>query len=596
MLVRKFTIAVAAAAALNLTAAAFAQSAPASAPTATATQGIDGGTPTWIKPETAEERKTRLGTHEDPGPNPDPETRFWRNGQMFHIAKWTKRESVFDPNDPTLVRHAYVNFKYEIYQMNEKYVWVWVAEVPTEEEKTNEIATATSVSSGRWGPDHIAFFKKIRPQFTKLEPATSSKTISFEESSEGLPQAGSWRNSLAVADMNGDGFADLVTPPERKGDGSPRIFLGDGKGKWKLWQEARFSHTLDYGGVSAADLNKDGRMDLVFAVHLNGIYVFLNDGKGNFTESDEGLPRDYPTRRAVTTDIDGDGYPDIVVSNEGPTTLPENPSYGRVRAFLNRNKGKKWEGVNISGPDVRIGGDWLSWGHFNGDRVPDFVASSVYFGSWDVFHLSEGANNWKPAASDGDTVPSLAYYLGSATGKFVKGAKTDDAIVAYTRFWPTDLDERILAKPEVVELTDVDRFVFTKDGVKRIPIMRWSGHVGVRGVGSGDFDGDGNLDVIVTNEESAQRGAIVLLGDGKGGFSRAPVDGLTLDENNLYDIKVADVNGDKRPDVVLMYETMQIRRDDFLRIAVSDRPGSIKVFLNRGAKKNAPAAASKAAK
>lgn len=594
MLVRKFTIAVAAAAVLTLTTTAFAQSAPAPA---SATKEIDGGTPAWIKAETAEERKARLGTNEDPGLNPDPETRYWRHGQTFHITKWTRREAVYDPNEPNLVRHAYVNFKYEIYQQNEKYVWVWVADPTAEEQKaTVEMTPASVITTSRWGADHIAFFKKIRPQFTLLKPAASSKTITFEQSSEGLPQAGSWRNALVVADMNKDGLVDIVTPPERKGDGLPKIFLGDGKGKWKLWTAANFSHTLDYGGVSAADLNKDGNMDLVFAVHLNGIYVFLGDGKGKFTESDEGLPRDFPTRRVVTTDVDGDGYADIVVSSEGPTTLPDNPNYGKLQAFLNRNKAKKWEAVNISAPEARIGGDWLSFGNFNGDRTPDFVGSSVYFGSWDVIHMSEGANKWKAAASDGDTVPSLSYYVGSATGKFVKGAKLDDAIVAYTRYWPTDLDERILAKPEVEELTDIDRFVFTKDGVKRIPIMRWSGHAGVRGVATGDFDGDGNLDVIVTSEDPDQRAAIILLGDGNGNFSRASVDGLTLDENNLYDVKVADVNGDKRPDVILMYETMQIHRDDFLRMAVQDRPGSIKVYLNRGAKKSAATAASKEAK
>lgn len=594
MLVKKFTIAVAAAAVL-ITAAPVpttAQTAPAaqSAQAAGSSAIPDGGMPTWIKPETNEQRRTRLGTAEDPGTNPDPKTLYWRFGKTYHIISWKRREAVFDANNPTMVRHAYVNFWYEIYQQNEQMVWVWVEDI--EEQKPTEVAMNRAVQeSTRYGADHVAFFKKIRPQFATLTPPAAGKTITFAESSDGLPQAGSWRNSLAVADMNRDGFVDLVTPPERKGDGLPKIFLGNGKGKWTLWREATFSHTIDYGGVSVADFNKDGNPDLVFAVHLNGIYVFLNDGKGHFTESDEGLPRDYPTRRVVTTDVDADGYPDIVVSNEGPTTLPDNPNYGRLRAFLNKNKGAKWEGVNVASPEMRIGGDWLSVGNFNGDKFPDFVASSVFFGSWDVVHLSDGPNRWKAATSDGDLVPSLSYYVGNATGKFVKGAKVDDAIVAYTRYWPTDLDDRILAKPEVVELTDIDRFVFTKDGMKRIPIMRWSGHAGVRGIATGDFDSDGNLDIIATSEDPDSRGAIILLGDGNGNFHRAPIEGLTLDDNNLYDVKIADLNGDKRPDVILMYETMQIRRDDFLRMALQDRPGSIKVFLNKGAKKSAATSA-----
>jgi len=74
--------------------------------------------------------------------------------------------------------------------------------------------------------------------------------------------------------------------------------------------------------------------------------------------------------------------------------------------------------------------------------------------------------------------------------------------------------------------------------------MRWSGHVGVHGLASADFDGDGNLDLIFTKEELGKREVIVLLGDGKGNFKRARLEGIKLEENNLYDVKVADVNAD----------------------------------------------------
>jgi len=588
MLLRKFTIAVAAAAsAVTMsTSAQTAPPAPAAAPQAAAAAAVpEGGEPKWVRPETPEQRRLRLGTTEDPGTNPDPNKHYLRHGRSYHIGRWTRRETIFDPNDPTLVRHMYVNFWFELYQQNEQFTWVWMGD--PEETPTEEMSAAPPPDPGRWQSEHIAYFKKIRPQFAELAPPASSKTVTFQQSSKGLPQSGSWRNSLAVADMNGDGFPDLVTPPERKGNSEPQIFLGDGKGNWRVWEEAKFPHGIDYGGVAAADFNKDGHVDLVFAVHLNGVYVFLGDGKGNFTESLEGLPRDYPTRRVTTADLDADGYPDILVSSEGPTILANNEGYAKVRAYLNRKKGTVWEGVNATDMKTLIGGDWLSVGNFNGDRVPDFVVSSVYFSSWDVVHLSEGPKRWKAVASDGDLLPSLSYYLGSATGKYTKGAQLDDAIIAYTRHWPSDLDNRIVPTPDVPILTNIDRLVFTKNGMKRVPIMRWASGVGVRGLASGDFDGDGNLDVILANEDPQQRGAVILLGDGKGNFSRAGLEGLTLDENNLYDVKVADVDLDGKPDVILMYEIMQIRRDDMQRMAISDRPGSIKVFLNRGARKNA---------
>src|SRR5262249_46184830 len=137
----------------------------------------------------------------------------------------------------------------------------------------------------KFSSTELDFFQKIRPEFSDLTPPDGSKTIHFIESSDGLPTSGSWRNSLTGADMNGDGFPDIITPPERAGGNVPVIFLGDGKGHWKLWTDVKWPHGIDYGSVVAADFNHDGKMDLAFAVHLTGLEVLLGDGKGNFVDS-----------------------------------------------------------------------------------------------------------------------------------------------------------------------------------------------------------------------------------------------------------------------------------------------------------------------
>lgn len=596
MLVRKFSIVVATVAAMTAS-AALAQKGAASkpAPAANAAAQVsaaipDGGMPQFVRPETPEQRLARLGTAEDPGLDPDPSKHFWRFGKSFRILKFERRLAVYDAQDGNYVRPlGMVNFPYEIYQQNDQYVWCWMPDIDPTQMK--EEVAAKAPSAPRFTKEDIAYFVQVRPQFTALTPPDSGKTISFVESSDGLPQGGSWRNSLTVADMNGDGFPDLITPPERKGNGSPQIFLGDGKGRWRTWTSVRWPHTLDYGGVAAADVNKDGHMDLAFAVHLNGIYVFLGDGKGTFTESTEGLPRDFPTRRVVMADVDGDRLPDIIASHEGPTALDTERPYGKVRVYLNRKKGMAWEGVDVVDPETKIGGDWLSVGNFNADRYPDFIASSVFFSATQVVHLSDGPKKWNVLVTDGDTIPAHSYFLASTVGKFARAS--DEAIISYARFWPTELDTRTVATPPITELTNIDRLVFTKSGLKRIPIMRWSGHAGVHGVASADFNGDGKLDVIFTREEPEQREAVILLGDGKGNFTRLRVEGLTIAENNLYDIKVADLNRDGRPDVIVMYESMEIRRQDFLRITEKNQAGSIKVFLNRGVKSAAEMKASK---
>ena len=557
------------------------QSQPAAAkPAASSTSQVpEGGVPSFVRPETPEQRKTRLGTTDDPGINPDPKAHFFRYGHSFHISRFDRQWAKYDAPEGWVRPFAFANVSYEIYQQNDKYVWTWVKDEDPVVPATTAPNGQTPEQSGRYNKNALDFLKRERPLFTSLPIGNVARTVQFKEASNGLPPKGSYRNSLEVADMNGDGCPDLITPPERKGNGMPQIFLGDCKGNWKPWF-VRFPHTVDYGSVAAADFNKDGKMDLAFAVHLIGVYVFLGDGKGNFTDASEGLPQNFPTRRIAVADLDGDGYPDLVIPNEGPTQVGRPPAQGAVLGLLNRNKGTKWESVVIAPADVQVGGDWISVGNFNGDRYPDMFVASAYYSSTEELQLSDGPNKWTRFASNGNDIPSLAYYFASAAGKFT-GGKRDDVVVSYVRYWPTDVNPKVVPAPDLREVTNVDLVSFQNDKLVRTPLMRWEGHSGVWGMGAGDFDGDGNLDVLMVREDP--RSATLLLGDGKGGFRAANLDGLDLEPNRLYDVKVADVNKDGRPDVILMYETAASTN-------VAEREGSIHVFLNKGPVAGSPGA------
>jgi hypothetical protein len=571
MLARKFLMMICATAAM-------AQSAPQTAPKpapqqAQAAAADDGGEPKYIRPETEQQRKERLGTAEDPGTNPDPSKHYWRFGHSFHIERFDRRWANYDNQEPGFVKpFAFVNVVKEIYQQNDKYVWVWLQDITPEEMSAMQNVKAPT----RFTEKQLDYFKRVRSEFFETTPKRSDVTIRFEESSSGLPTSGSWRNSGTVADMNGDGCPDIVAPPERAGGQFPVIFLGDCKGNWHYWAEAKWPRSVDYGSVVAADFNKDGHMDLAFGVHLTGVYVFLGDGKGTFTDSSEGLPTGFPTRRVVISDVDGDSWPDVVAISEGPTSARQNTAGllpGRIRAFLNRDHGKKWESIQVAGNDVPVAGDWLSIGHFSGAKAPEFVAANIFFNSGDTIFLAGAPKQWKSIATpENNLSPYLSYYGASAVGKF-STPKRDDAIVSYVRFWPTDVEEDLVPAPPVKEIIGIDRISFAGPEPKRTPIVRWGGNRGVWGLGAGDFDHDGKLDFIYTRYDP--REAVLMLGDGNGGFARANLDGVKLAPNTNYDIIVTDVNKDGLPDLVLMYESAG-------KSAFSQRDGSIHVFLNRG--------------
>lgn len=549
--------------------AAVAQDAPAAqAPTAAAAaEAIDGGEPRYIRPETPEQRQERLGTVEDPGPNPDGEKIFWRFGKKFTINRYDKEWARYDQRPGWVRPFAGVNSSKEIYQENAKYVWVWqeIAEVTPVDPNDDTTKYRT------YNEQQVKYFETLRGEFTPLEPASAGMTVRFEEASANLPTSGSWRNAMTVADMNADGHADLVFPPERGPAGVPSIFLGDSKGNWKLW-EIIFPETINYGTVVAADFNRDKKMDLALAVHLTGVRVYLGDGNGKFVGANEGLLDDYPTRRIVVTDIDKDGYDDVVAISEGPVLrAAKGSAFARVRGFLNKNKAASWESVNIATGDAYVGGDWLVAANFNGDQYPDFLGSSIYFNGVQTLWVSGGQKEWKNVGI-GTLVPGRSYYYSLTAGKFSSN-RLDDAVVSYYRQWPQSLSPKMVPTPPQKAIVGIDLITFHGPEARRKSIARWGGSRSIWGMDRGDFDGDGKLDVIFTSYEP--REAVILLGDGAGNFKRADVAGIPVAGLLNYDVKVADLNADKRPDVILMYESDETT-------AFSAKNGRVQVFLNRG--------------
>lgn len=563
--------------------------------TAAATDEVpDGGMPHYIRPETPEQRRERLGTAEDPGINPDPDKIWWRYGRQYKIVRFDKKWSKYTDTPGYVKPMANVNFVEELYQENEKYVWVWLEEIeltPAQkkiaaekagvvqsDEEDAETETEEEVHAYRvLDQKQIDFLETMRPDFAPLDVPKSDVRVRFENASSGLPTDGSWRNSLAVADMNGDGHADIILPPERAGRVTPSIFLGDGKGGWKYWP-AKWPARLNYGSVVAADFNKDKKTDLAFGIHLSGIAILLGDGAGNFREVER--QSNFPTRRVVATDVDHDGWTDVVAISEGPVMRGKDlrgPGFSNLRAYLNRGKGQTWEGKNIAEPKQRISGDWLTAGDFNGDKYPDFAGSNIYFNGVETMYLSKADGSYEVVPGGNDAIPFLSYYYATTAGRF-GSSDHDDAIVTFSRRWVQRVDPNKVPLPPLERVIGIDRISFENGQPKRTPIARWGGEAAtyVTGLNHGDFDGDGNEDIVYARRDT--RSLHVLLGDGHGGFREATVEGVELAPLRHYDLTVADVNADERPDVVLMYEAES-------GTSFSRKNGKVDVFLNRGAAK-----------
>ncbi|MDX1550551.1 MAG: VCBS repeat-containing protein, partial [Lysobacter spongiicola] len=120
----------------------------------------------------------------------------------------------------------------------------------------------------------------------------------------------------ATGDMDGDGYIDVVTGS--LGNGT-RVHYGDGKGGFP--RQLSLSSDRDTASVAVADLNQDGRPDVVEgnSERVNVVHMAQTNGQYQQKPLREDLADD--TYHVATGDLNGDGLPDIVESNSGDWNL-----------------------------------------------------------------------------------------------------------------------------------------------------------------------------------------------------------------------------------------------------------------------------------
>ena len=235
--------------------------------------------------------------------------------------------------------------------------------------------------------------------------------------------------SVAVADVNGDGKPDLVVANQDASysdpDGSVSVLLGNGNGT--------FSAPVSYlsGGVAAysvavADVNKDGKLDLVVAVACEDnecttnsvVGVLLGNGDGTFQPAVTYTSGGYESYSLAVQDVNGDGKPDLVTGNVCASS--DVCTNGIVGVLLGNGDGTFQAAVpyNTGG----LYGYAVTVADVNGDGKPDVVVANVCASSSDCPATTDSG----PASvgvltgkGDGTFEPAVTYASGGGRGAAV---------------------------------------------------------------------------------------------------------------------------------------------------------------------------------
>jgi hypothetical protein len=384
--------------------------------------------------------------------------------------------------------------------------------------------------------------------------AVDADRLSFAAFANGLPATGQWRNGFRLADMNGDGFLDIVHGPARKGERrQPNIFLGDGKGNWRPWREVKFPPLgYDYGDVAVADFNGDKRPDLALAVHLRGLLVLVADGPASFKEWGKGVYFEVPgtggdssgfTSRAVeAADWDRDGRVDLVLLGEGPrltsVRMPDmKPASGYgVLVYLNQGGGS-WKRQDELSSTKLVFGDDLEVADLNGDKRPDMVLALSVIGAKGILRIGGKGASWTEAE-----LPDLrpAIFAGAVH------------VVDLDRDGRNDLAIGYMANELGTWRTGIDLFYARAKGKwERHTLAAEEGRRGIFALDGGDLDGDGRTDLVALTGEGE---VWVFLGQRGGAFQREASAELPAATGcRGYDVELADLDGDRRDEVVAAF-------------------------------------------
>jgi hypothetical protein len=324
-----------------------------------------------------------------------------------------------------------------------------------------------------------------------------------------------------------------------------RLYINRGKGNFVKSENNLPDFTSSGSVVKAADYDNDGDQDIFVAGRIlpneypyaPKSYLLNNNGKGVFKEvtqsSANGLQNIGMVSDALWTDFNGDNQLDLMLVGEWmPITLFENQN----GVFKNITEEVGFKDSN---------GWWntITSGDFDKDGDMDYVAGNFGLNSQLKTSLEHPISIYaKDYDKNGSVDPILSCYdegknypvfskddiqqqLTILKNRFVKYKEYADLTIDQV-FTPEELEGSKVLYAKTFETSYMENLGNGQFKITALPIETQFSPI--YGLTTGDFNQDGNLDVIMGGNFTASRvkfghydaiKGICLLGDGSGGFT-----------------------------------------------------------------------------
>jgi FG-GAP-like repeat/Putative Ig domain len=326
-------------------------------------------------------------------------------------------------------------------------------------------------------------------------------------------------SGVIAADFNGDGKMDLAIA--NSGDNTVSILLGNGDGTLAAAQNSPLGTGSGPNSLAAADFNGDGKLDLVVAnFNDNNVSVFVGNGDGTFQAPVTHAVGTGPIF-VITGAFHGAGTVDIAVANQNDhsvSILPGNGD-GTFQAHVDYPAGTT---------DVAT----VATGDFNGDGSLDLALTNPSSDTVSVL-LGKGDGTFQAAVPYATGNPQDHPIAVSAVD-FNGDGKLDLAV--------TNLN----AKNVAILLGNGDGTFGTATAYSTTN----GGFIGPSAMTTGDFNGDGKVDLAITDQQDNT--VSILLGNADGTF-QSPLEFST--GKFPIGVAAADFNGDGRLDLAVANQT-----------------------------------------